>query len=271
MTQLHKKTALLSSSLRMICTDYDGTITEPEHQPISFSFFERLAAWRRHGPVYWVINTGRTYENLRDDLIARKVPIWPDWIVALEREIWLVRDRRGVGWFEWNRRCELLHAQLFESVQPLWKLIEDYIIHHTQAQLVEDAGSPLGIIASCTEEADEISAYMTPLLEDWPTLTAVRNSIYFRFSHKFYHKGACLEAISSGLNVQPLQILAVGDHMNDLPMLDRRYARHLACPGNAVGEVKERVRSQGGYVAKASVAEGTVEAWDKLFPLPSQH
>jgi hydroxymethylpyrimidine pyrophosphatase-like HAD family hydrolase len=266
MSSDNKKTALLSTRLRLLCTDFDGTIADRDYKPISAAFFERIVAARKQAPLYWVINTGRTFESLQDDLIRRKAPIWPDWVVTVEREIYLVRDRRGIGWFEWNRKCELMHTQLFESVSPLWKLIEDYITKHTKAQLVEDAGSPLGIIASCEEEADEISAYMTPLLLNWPMLVAVRNSIYFRFSHKFYHKGACLEAIANGMGVLPLQIMAVGDHLNDLPMLERRYAQHLACPANSVDEVKEKVRSQGGHVATGTVAEGTVEAWDKFFP-----
>lgn len=265
---MDKKTAPLSSSLRIVCTDFDGTIAESEARPISPIFFERLMAWRKRGQVYWIINTGRTYESLQEELHRRKVPFWPDWIVAMEREIWLVRDKRGVGWFEWNRKCELMHTQLFDSVKPVWNLVQDYIVNHTQAEVVEDAGSPLGIIASCEEEADEISAFITPLLEPWPTLVAVRNSIYFRFSHKFYHKGACLEAISSGLDVQPQQIFIVGDHLNDLPMMERRYGWHIACPGNAVDEVKQKVRAEGGYVATADVAEGTVEAWDQMFPIP---
>jgi hydroxymethylpyrimidine pyrophosphatase-like HAD family hydrolase len=268
MTSSNKKTALLSSTLRIICTDFDGTLAETDGKPIADAFFQRLLAWRQRGQVYWIINTGRTFESLHQELVRRKIPVWPNWVVALEREVWLIRDRRGVGWFEWNRKCELLHAQLFQAVSPFWKHVEDYIVRHTQAQLVEDAGSPLGIIASCEEEADEIGAFMAPLLESWPTLVAVRNSIYFRFSHKFYHKGACLEAIASGLGVQPLQIFAAGDHLNDLPMLDRRYARHLGCPANAVDEVKERVLAQGGCVATTTVAEGTVEALDKLCPLP---
>jgi hypothetical protein len=266
-SQPSKRTALITTSLRLICTDFDGTLAEPEHKPISPIFFERLLAWRQLGQVYWIINTGRTFPSLQEELERRKTPIWPNWVVALEREIWLIRDRRGVGWYEWNHKCELLHSQLFESVSPIWKLIEDYIARHTKAQLVEDAGSPLGIIASCEEEADEISAFITPLLENWPMLVAVRNSIYFRFSHKFYHKGACLEAISNGLGVLPLQIFVAGDHLNDLPMMDRRYARHLGCPGNAVDEVKKKVRAEGGFVATADVAEGTVEALDRLCPL----
>jgi hydroxymethylpyrimidine pyrophosphatase-like HAD family hydrolase len=261
-----KKTALLSTSLRLLCTDYDGTVAEPDGQPINPVFFERLAAWRKRGTLYWVINTGRTFESLQEDLIRRRVPIWPDWVVTIEREIWLVRDRRGVGWFEWNRKCDQMHQQLWGSVKPLWRMIEDFIVRHTKATLAEDPGSPLGIIATCEEEADEISAFIEPLLQDWPQLTAVRNSIYIRFSHKSYNKGACLEGIAHGMGVVPLQIMAMGDHLNDLPMLDRRYAHHLACPANAVDAVKRQVVAQGGHVCTGSICNGVVEAWDLFFP-----
>jgi hydroxymethylpyrimidine pyrophosphatase-like HAD family hydrolase len=256
----------METSLRLVSTDFDGTIADSEGSAIPLEFFERLVGWRKRGKVYWVINTGRTWESLRDELIRRKAPIWPDWAVALEREIWLVRDRRGVGWFEWNRKCELLHNQLFDAVKPLWKLIDDYVSRHTEGHLVEDAGSPVGIIASGEEEADEILAYITPLLQNWPNLVAVRNSVYFRFSHKLYNKGACLEAIAAGLGVVPAEILAVGDHLNDLPMLERRYAWNLGCPANAVDEVKEKVKAEGGYIAQARVGNGTVEVWDHFFP-----
>ena len=250
--------------LRLLSTDFDGTLADAEGTPISLGFFERLADARRLGKVYWLINTGRTFESLREELVRRHAPIWPDWVVAVEREIWLVRNKRGIGWFEWNRKCEVLHNQLFDAVKPIWKLIEDFVGRHTEAHLVEDAGSPVGIIAATEEEADEISAFITPLLRNWPNLVAVRNSIYFRFSHKAYHKGSCLEAISRGLGVESSEILAVGDHLNDLPMLERRYAGHVACPANAVDEVKEKVRAEGGYIASSTVAEGTIEAWDNV-------
>jgi hydroxymethylpyrimidine pyrophosphatase-like HAD family hydrolase len=257
-----------NAGFRLICTDFDGTIAESDGRPISPAFFRRLRAWRKLGPVYWVINTGRTHDNLAAELARREVPIWPDWAVAIEREIWLFRNRRAVGWFEWNRKCELMHAQLFASVHPVWNLVEDFVARHTNAQLVDDAGSPIGIIAASEEEADEISAYIEPLLKNWPMLVAVRNSIYFRFSHQFYHKGVCLEAIAHNLGITPSQIFVAGDHLNDLPMMDRRYAHHLGCPSNAVDEVKARIAEQGGYIAQGRVAEGIVEAWNHLLPLP---
>src|SRR5260221_9542688 len=42
MSTPNKKTAPLSSSLRLICTDFDGTLAESENPPISPAFFERL-------------------------------------------------------------------------------------------------------------------------------------------------------------------------------------------------------------------------------------
>ncbi len=35
MSPLNKKTALLSTSLRLLCTDFDGTIAERDYKPIS--------------------------------------------------------------------------------------------------------------------------------------------------------------------------------------------------------------------------------------------
>ena len=257
-------------TLRLVCTDFDGTIAEPDARPIFPVFFERLDAWRKRNPVYWIINTGRTLESLQEELEMRAVPYWPDWVVTVEREIWLIRGERGIGWFEWNRKCEILHQQLFESVKPVWRNIDDFVGRHTAARLVEDSGSPRGIIASDEEEADEISAFLEPLLKSWPMLTAVRNSIYFRFSHRSYNKGTCLAAIAHGLGVSPNQTLVAGDHLNDLPMLERRYARYLVCPNNAVEAVKTKVSEGRGHVAGQAVAHGLVEAWDHLLPLPAE-
>jgi len=55
-------------------------------------------------------------------------------------------------------------------------------------------------------------------------------------------------------------VLAVGDHLNDLPMLSRMYARWLAAPQNAIAPVKAAVAKQGGYVSKLSHGNGVAEA-----------
>ena len=60
--------------------------------------------------------------------------------------------------------------------------------------------------------------------------------------------------------MQPSQVFAAGDWLNDLPMLDRRFAHFLAAPWNAVEPVKEAVRSQRGFVSRHSHGEGVADA-----------
>ena len=43
-------------------------------------------------------------------------------------------------------------------------------------------------------------------------------------------------------------------------MLDGRFAKYPACPANAIPEVKEAVRSAGGYVASKNHGAGVHEA-----------
>ena len=61
----------------------------------------------------------------------------------------------------------------------------------------------------------------------------VRNTIYFRFAHRDYTKGSALGAITRELGLGAQNCFAVGDHLNDLSMLNRSYAQQLTCPANA--------------------------------------
>jgi hydroxymethylpyrimidine pyrophosphatase-like HAD family hydrolase len=62
------------------------------------------------------------------------------------------------------------------------------------------------------------------------------------------------------LEIPAAEIFAAGDHYNDISMLDGRFARYPACPGNAIAEVKEAVRNAGGYVAAQDHGAGVHEA-----------
>jgi hydroxymethylpyrimidine pyrophosphatase-like HAD family hydrolase len=253
------------AQLRLVCTDLDGTLIEADSQkPVGKEFFRKLEKGREKGPLVWVINSGRSWSDLQETLELRRFPIWPDWAVTLEREIWLLRDKSAIGWYEWNRKGELLHEQLFATVKPVWGRIEVWLARETKAQVVADAGSPVGIVATDVEEADRISAFIEPILREWPNLVAVRNTVYFRFSHAFYNKGTCLQAISHGLGVHPFEILVAGDQHHDAPMMRRRLADHLVCPSNADEAIKRQVAAEGGYVASQTCMAGVMEGWNAL-------
>ena len=95
-----------------------------------------------------------------------------------------------------------------------------------------------------------------------PHLQVVRNDVYARFAHDRYNKGTALAEIARRLEILPEHTFAAGDHLNDLPMLDTRYARFLAAPANAVPSVKDAVREQGGIVSDLPHGHGVAQALD---------
>jgi len=120
------------------------------------------------------------------------------------------------------------------------------------------------VIAQGQEATDAIEAELQHFAEGLPGLMVVRNDVYLRFSHERYHKGSALSAIAERHGIGADATVAAGDHLNDLPMLARDRAAMLIAPGNAVEAVKERVRSQGGYVSTQTCGRGLargLEAW----------
>jgi hydroxymethylpyrimidine pyrophosphatase-like HAD family hydrolase len=91
-------------------------------------------------------------------------------------------------------------------------------------------------------------------------LTVVRNDVYARFSHEAYNKGTALAELTRRLELAPQQVFAIGDHLNDLPMLSPDYARFLAAPANAVPAVKATVRSAGGFISRSAHGWGVADA-----------
>ena len=87
-----------------------------------------------------------------------------------------------------------------------------------------------------------------------------RSNIYLRFCHRLYDKGSSLAELSRLLDMPTAEILAVGDHENDLPMLHGGVAAMVACPSNAHPRVKAMVLSAGGHVSSLEAGEGTAEA-----------
>lgn len=72
-------------------------------------------------------------------------------------------------------------------------------------------------------------------------------------------KGYALLALAQHLGIDPHDVLAVGDSGNDEDMLAPHRPFRTATLANGDPHIKELVAEGGGYVAKASVAEGLLE------------
>lgn len=261
--------------IRLLSTDFDYTLVgHGEAQPFTPELMDLLGVLRARG-VRWAINTGRSPRFLDHGLEEFAFPRRPDFAITSEREVCCPAappgsGRDGTEWADfgpWNARCERDHAEMLAAARPLLEETLDFIGRETHAHPLFDPTpsaegwrQPAGLVAENEPEMDRIAAFLDALRPRFPRLGYQRNKIYLRFSHADYDKGTALGELARLLNLGPEHILAIGDHHNDLSMLDGRHARHVACPSNAIDEVKAAVRAAGGFVAQGTCSEGVVEA-----------
>ena len=250
----------MSLPIQILSTDFDGTLfAEFENPPIP-ERLQRLIATLQAGGAKWVINTGRDMSSLMEALGRANIEIEPDYLVLVEREIYCHKESCYLGLDDWNSACARAHAEIFERVAQDLPRIVEWVNRRFHARIYEDPYSPFCLIAGNNGDADVIHAYLEDYCRTVPNLTVVRNDVYARFSHQAYNKGTGLAELGRRLGVAPSGIMAVGDHLNDLPMLSRQFAAMLAAPGNAVELVKRQVQAEQGYVSQQRHGDGVADA-----------
>lgn len=256
--------------IRILSTDFDGTLhAEHEDPPVPRRLLNLIAALQTEGTA-WVINTGRDLSSLMETLGRAQLPIWPDYVVTVEREIYCREDGQYVGVEEWNNQCTVAHQKLFARVRlDLPELIE-WVKARFEATIYEDPFSPFCLIARSPADAEAIHDYLDAYCPRVPHLTVVRNDVYARFSHSAYNKGTALSEIARRLGVKREQIAAAGDHLNDLPMLSKQHAEWLIAPANAIPKVKEAVLGAEGFVSCEAHGHGVAAGLERVLALTQE-
>ena len=249
-------------SLRLLSTDFDGTlIAHPSSGRCSPAFAEVLKR-HREGGGFWAVNTGRSLDHAIEGVTIFSAPYPPDFLLTNEREIFL---RTGEGTWEpdheWNDLCRERHAELFSQAATIFSKVRELAARSPDVTLIDENGGLVGLVTSSEQVMEEVVTFLSSEALDLPDFSYQRNTVYLRFCHRAYHKGAALGALSRRLSIRREEVLAAGDHFNDLSMLDGTYAAFPCCPSNAIGEVKAAVKSAGGYVATLPAADGIAEAW----------
>jgi len=252
----------MASTIRLLSTDFDGTLVAHGSDPVFDRDCVRLIAALQKEGVLWAINTGRSVDLLESGLIDFEFPIHPDFILTSERDVFRPSSNGGKweAFGDWNDRVAREHAQLFHSAESVLADVVDFVNQKTKARLLYHSAGLEGLIAQDEEELDRVTQFIDQAREKQPKFHYQRNTVYLRFCHVDYHKGAALAELSRLLEIPREQIFAAGDHHNDISMLDGRYAKFPACPANAIPEVKEAVRCAGGYVASKECGAGVHEA-----------
>src|SRR6476659_6361758 len=253
----------MAQNIRLLSTDFDGTLVAHGSDPVlDRGCMQCIEALQADG-VLWAINTGRSVDLLESGLTDFEFPIHPDFILTSERDIFRRASNGDPKWEpfgDWNELVARKHAELFHSAESVLAEVVDFVNHETKARLLYHSAGLEGLVAENEEELGRVAEFIDRARARQPKFHYQRNTVYLRFCHADYHKGAALAALSRLLGIPRDHIFAAGDHHNDLSMLDGRFAAYPACPANAILEVKEVVESAGGYVARKNHGAGVHEA-----------
>ena len=248
--------------MRLLSTDFDGTIVSHVSEPILDASCMDLIGDLQAAGAIWAINTGRSVDLLESGLTDFSFPFRPDFILTSERDVFRPGSN-GTKWEafgDWNERCARDHAELFTSASSVLAEVVDFVNQKTKARIIYEPEGPAGLIAASEEEMDRVTEFIEQARRKQPKFNYQRNTLYLRFCHADYHKGAALAELARLLQIPRENIFAAGDHHNDISMLDGEVAAMPACPANAISEVKEAVRAAGGYVAGREHGAGVYDA-----------
>lgn len=250
----------------VMCFDFDDTLVpkETDHE-LDMRFFEGVEWVRANYGTAWGIATGRSLPQLIEGFTDAKFPCLPDFVVVREREIFFPGQfGRWVAHDEWNRRCEKDHRRLFRRSRRVLAKVRDFVERETGGRWIETGGDEAAVVAQDGDEMDRVQGFLEGL-KAHRDLGFERNSIYLRLSHRGYGKGAGLREAADRWGVGPERILAVGDNLNDLSMLQAEVCGACGCPANALPEVQDFVRGRGGVVAEKGGSRGVMEVMKYYF------
>jgi HAD superfamily hydrolase (TIGR01484 family) len=250
----------MPAKIQLISTDFDGTLVSHASDPVFDQDCMELIRELQGTGTLWAINTGRSVGLLEEGLEDFAFPLQPDFILTSERDVFRPSEAGWEPFGDWNARCAQAHAELYQSASSILAEVVDFVSRQTKARVIYEANEVAGLIATSEEEMDRLTTFIDQLKAKEPKFHYQRNTIYLRFCHADYHKGAALEELSRLTEIPREAIFAAGDHHNDISMLDGRYAALPACPANAIAEVKEAVRRADGWVAEKEHGAGVHEA-----------
>lgn len=250
----------------ILCFDFDGTLVHPEREPVFHPGLGQMIKLLRGQGAAWVINTGRSLGQTLEGLVQNGIFMEPDFIIAQESDIYKPGFfSRWTDYGSWNRLARRAQERFAKDHQAALQEIRRMVETQTKASFITGSEGDMGIVGTSDLEMDGICAYIETHARQFPDIGYHRNGIYLRFSHSGYSKGTALSELARLLGLDASACFAAGDNFNDLSMLDPRYARMIACPGNALEPVKQIVQSKGGFIASRVASEGMMEALTHFF------
>jgi hydroxymethylpyrimidine pyrophosphatase-like HAD family hydrolase len=258
-----------NDTIRLISLDFDGTILSYD-DPAGVIHHDVIPVLNELADlgVCWVANSGRELADQRavvDRSRRRGLTSLPVAYICTETTVHVIRGRECEPLQPWNRMAyeQLLEfhgrvqRQLGEKLQEIKRLYapEMFLVGETYtAFLLRDHAAAEHQLFPEIERA----------LDGVDDVLMSRNGGWVAVNHADLGKGNALRAYAEYAGYRTGEILAIGDHHNDLSKLETSVAGHVGCPGDAIPEVKAAVLAAGGTVATLPGPAGTAQIMRQL-------
>jgi len=266
-------------AIKLIALDLDGTTLLPDHS-ISPAVKQAIAAARKQG-VYVVLCTGRPYAGVERYLRELNMDEPEDYCVtyngALVQKasdasavIQIPLDYDDYLYLESLSRevGSHFHALSRHTLYTANRDISRYTVHEStvttiplvfcEAENMEPNGPFLKVMMIDDPEILDAAIAKIPT-EVFERYNLVKSSPYFlEMLNKRVNKGTAIQAIAEQLGIKAEEVMTVGDHENDIAMIE--YAGIGVAMGNGI----EKVKAMSDFVTKSNLEDGVAYAIEKF-------
>ena len=255
----------------LIAMDLDSTLLDWSDGQATISEGCKAALQEAaHKGIQIVIATGRTLRELALELQANHLPFGtpvPHFVIALEKYCYRIvngQPQEDGVLAQWNAERWREARQVVEAIilphAPEWlrRLAAQGLPPHRW--VLDTRAGWFSLVYETVDRAQAAETLLHQLGQPFPELAVNRNAVFVGFIPRHGTKGKALHFLASTLGIPTSRVMAIGDSINDLDMLNGAFGFFPVAVANAEPEIKAAVQRAGGLVVSQPASDGVAEA-----------
>lgn len=250
--------------IRLIALDFDFTLIDylpgvkPRIEPPALEYLTELA---RSGVKVGIV-TGRIFPGFEETFRGvggKWGSPFPNYMICADSYLYEA-DEAGV-FSEDERENQNVRDEISDKVTKMLPYVQDCLERLKTGGVGIRTWSVSGEHGITVDTVSHEAAQRCIELMDGriPDAHMARNCHLFHVTPVGSGKGASVLRYAKKLGINPDEVMAVGDSLNDLTMLDGKLGFRSGTVGNADERVKQAVRMNGGFVSDKRASLGTLE------------
>ncbi len=259
-----------SDSIKMVAMDFDLTLYDHSRPTDTLQLQPLFEKLHRKG-ILLGLASGRSVRELQEPLEDIKFP-WrnpfPDFVICHEGEIRSPDASDWPGAKIWNSQRNQLVLQANIRILPHFEELAEWAQQNGLILLRNIQTNICGtsIVFETPEIAERARNRLKKNLSDFPEIEVSRNHHIVLAMPKEASKGKALAKLAELSGLHPEEVLAIGDNINDLSMLNKDIGFTIATVTNADPCIRRNVEAAGGMVSANAISLGVSEIFLHHFP-----